>query len=113
MPEPANPFAPGRSGQGVIVRVRVQPGAAQDRIRGVVETAEGHALALSVTAPAEDGRANGAVIAALAKSWRLPKSALAIISGNKGRIKTILVTGEPSEILPRLTTWLHRLSAEG
>jgi hypothetical protein len=111
-PAPAavpEPFAPGRKGGGVTAKVRVKPGAAQERVRGLVQTSEGLAIEVSVTAPPADGRANAAVIAALAKDWRLPKSALTIVSGNKGRVKTILIAGEPSETLPRLLAWLNRL----
>jgi uncharacterized protein len=108
--EEAGPFFVGRRGDGVAARVRIKLGAAQERIRGIVETLEGPALEVSVTARPIDGQANAALIAALAKDWRVPKSALTIISGNKGRIKTILIEGEPTETLPRLTAWLARLS---
>jgi len=111
MPDGETPFAPGRSGRGVTVRIRVKPGAGRDRIRGLVQTAEGAAIEVSVTAPPADGRANDAVVALLAKGWRLPKSSLTIVAGNKGRIKTISIDGAPSEILPRLMAWLHQLSA--
>ena len=58
------------------------------------------ALRVRVTAPAEDGRANAAVMALLARAWRLPKSALAIVGGQTSRTKRILVRG-PAEQLTR------------
>ena len=96
-------FAAGRGGKGLTVRIRIKPGASQERIGKIVESADGPALEVSVTAPPVDGKANAALIAFLAKSWRLSKSELVIISGNKGRVKTILINGEPNELLRRLT----------
>ena len=109
-PAATGPFAPGRKGQGIVARIRVKPGAAQERVRGIVETSEGPAIEVSVTAPPAEGRANAAVIAALARDWRLPKSTLSIVAGNKGRIKTIFIEGEPGQNLPHLTEWLAALS---
>jgi uncharacterized protein (TIGR00251 family) len=106
---PAGPFASGRKGKSITARIRVKPGAAQERVRGIVETSEGPAIEISVTAPPTEGRANAAVIAALARDWRMPKSALSIVAGNKGRVKTILIEGEPGQTLPRLMEWLAAL----
>lgn len=107
----SGPFAASRKECGIIARIRVKPGAAQERVRGVVETSEGPAIEVAVTAPPADGRANAAVIAALARDWRIPKSRLTIVSGNKGRVKTIFIAGEPGQTLPRLTDWLATLSS--
>ena len=53
---------------GVRVALRVTPGAAADRVRGVVRDAAGvAALQVAVTAVPEDGRANAAVAEALAR----------------------------------------------
>ena len=98
---------------GVSIRVRIKPGAAQDRIRGIVDSSDGSALEVSVTAPPTEDRANKALVVLLAKSWRLPKTGLTIISGNKSRIKTILIHGEPDDLLRSLTAWLARLAIDG
>ena len=48
---------------------------AQPRARRTALECAGGALKAQVTAPAEDGKANAAVIELLAETWRLPKSA--------------------------------------
>ena len=110
--QPSGPFVAARKGAGVAVRIRVKPGAAQERVRGLVQTKDGPAIEVAVSAPPADGRANAALLAALAAAWRVPKSALTIVSGNKSRIKTILISGEPRETLSDLTAWLGRLPPE-
>ena len=58
-----------RTVTGVTVELRAQPRAR----RTALECVAG-ALKAQVTAPAEDGKANAAVIELLAETWRLPKS---------------------------------------
>ena len=84
------------------VDLRVQPRAR----RAALATADG-ALEAQVTAPPEDGKANQAVIALLAESWRLPKSSFDVIKGQTARAKTIRVTGAPEAIVERVTHWMQ------
>ncbi|MDH3241753.1 MAG: DUF167 domain-containing protein [Alphaproteobacteria bacterium] len=106
MPE-NGPHAPSTrisgSPAGVLVPVRVTPKARVNAIDGAVTDADGtKRLKLSVTAAPADGRANGAVIALLAKAWKLPKSSLSIAAGGRSRAKTVLAVGEPKAILERI-----------
>jgi uncharacterized protein (TIGR00251 family) len=88
---------------GVRVTLRVTPGASRTGFAGLAETAGGgRALKVSVTAIAEDGRANDAVIKLLAKTWRLPKSSLSLIAGVTDRNKILHVSGTPETLMPRL-----------
>jgi uncharacterized protein (TIGR00251 family) len=76
--------------------VKVSPKASSDRIQGWAENEEGErVLKIAVTAPPEDGKANKAVIALLAKRLKLPKSAIEIASGESSRRKTLLIDGDP------------------
>lgn len=72
-----------------ILQVRVTPKAKTARI--VKETAEDGSILYKVyvTVVPEDGKANTAVIALLAKAMGVPKSALAITRGLTSRDKTI------------------------
>ena len=63
----------------------------------------GVALKAAVTAPPEDGKANAALVALLAKAWRVPKSAISVIAGASDRRKTLLVEGDPTLLLGRMT----------
>ena len=105
---PTSPFSP--AGDGVRVRLRVQPRARRNRVDGQVAEADGGvALKVAVTAPPEDGKANAAVIALLAKAWGLPKSAFAVVAGAADRRKIIHLQGNPAHLMQALEPWLEEL----
>lgn len=87
---------------GVELRLRVTPGARRTSIDGIETRAGQPVLRLRVTAPADKGRANEAVIALLAKSLRTPKSAVAITAGQSARDKRVRVLGDPATLTARL-----------
>jgi len=67
---------------GVRVAIRLTPRAKADRVVAVAAAAGGgRVVKASVTAPAEDGRANEALLQLLARAWRLPRRDLAIVAG--------------------------------
>ena len=75
--------------------IKVTPKASADRIQGWAEDEAGQKLLkIAVTAVPEDGKANKAVIALLAKRLKLPKSAIEIVSGATDRRKTLLIDGD-------------------
>lgn len=90
------------------MRLKVTPRARKDSVGGVVEGPDGPALKISVTAPADEGRANDAVIALLARAWRVPKGAIELVQGAKSRQKLVHVTADAHELLPRLDAWLKQ-----
>jgi uncharacterized protein (TIGR00251 family) len=93
--------------RGLSLALRVQPNAGSDRILGLVTDAAGTtALKVKVSAPAEDGRANAAVLALLAKALGLPKSALSLVKGERDRNKVVALAGDPAVLQPRLAAWL-------
>jgi uncharacterized protein len=91
-----------RGASGVTVELRVQPRAR----RTLLENAKG-ALKAAVTAPPEDGKANDAVIALLAQSWRLPTSSFEFVKGRSTRTKTVSVAGEPALLAGRIAQWME------
>ena len=96
--------------QGLRVALRVQPGASQTRIDGPAKLDNGRVvLKARVTEPPEGGKANAAVIKLLAKTWKVPKSNLRVTAGHGKRRKTLLITGEASELGSRLRAWLAAL----
>ncbi|WP_438811182.1 DUF167 domain-containing protein [Rhodopirellula halodulae] len=68
-------------------RVRVTPKAKKASVGGVHDGA----LKVSVHAVPENGKANRAVVASLAKWFGISKSRLAIVSGDTSRQKTVEV----------------------
>ncbi len=88
---------------GVRVALRVAPGAARNRMDGLVRGADGGAaLKVSVTAAPDRGRANAALIKLLSRAWRVPKGAITIAAGAATRRKVVHVAGDPRELLGRL-----------
>lgn len=78
-------------GDGVEVDVRVQPRASREAIVGIHDGA----LKIALSAPPVDGEANAALVAFVAKSLGLPKSAVTIVRGERGRSKTLRIVGCP------------------
>ncbi len=87
----------------VLVPVRLTPKAGRNTIDGIKADADGTGrLAVAVTAAPESGKANLALIGLLAKSWKLPKSAISIETGAKARTKMVRLAGDPARILERI-----------
>lgn len=92
---------------GMFIRVRLAPAAAHNAVLGLHEEADGTVyLKASVTAAPEGGKANAALIKLLAKSWRLPKSAISVIRGETDRRKLLHIEGDPRTLERRLLAWL-------
>lgn len=105
MSERPSPFA--ASAEGIRVAVRLTPRAGRTRVEGVAEDAGGTVVKVAVAEPPEKGRANAALLEALAEEWRLPKSAFKIAAGARARRKTVLVAGDPAALLKRLEGWMR------
>jgi uncharacterized protein (TIGR00251 family) len=74
---------------GIRIAVRVTPRSGRDEIvRG-----ESGELAVRVTAPPDEGRANAAVCALVADALRVPKSAVRVVRGPRSRSMVLEVSG--------------------
>ena len=65
--------------------VTVKPGAKREEIK----SADGTHLTVSVRAQAHEGKANDAVIRALAEHFAVPPSSMSIVTGRTSRRKII------------------------
>ena len=90
---------------GVRLRLKVRPQARRAGIEGVVADRNGEALSVSVTAAPEDGKANAAVIALLAKALDIAKSTISVTQGATSRRKTIHVAGNSTALAGTLESW--------
>lgn len=91
---------------GLRVRVRLTPKAARTVVTGLRAGAGGEpALAASVTAVPEKGRANAALVKLLAKEWGVAKSAIGIAAGASARDKTVHIAGDGKALATRLARW--------
>ena len=94
------------------VAIRLTPRARADRIDGIAASADGgFVLKVAVTAPPAENRANDALIAVLAKAWRLPRRDISIVGSAKSRDKTVRIAGEPRGLLQHLAAALAQLPA--
>lgn len=93
---------------GVVVKIRLTPRGGRDGLDGVIRLADGVAvLAARVRAVPEDGAANRAVLALLAKAAGVPTSAVSLKSGASARVKVLAISGDPLILAQRLR---HALS---
>ncbi|HVC18860.1 MAG TPA: DUF167 domain-containing protein [Vicinamibacterales bacterium] len=96
-PEP--PFV-AAAGGGTLLRVRVTPRAGRSAIAGLRDGA----LLVRLAAAPVDGAANDALIALLAGLLDLPKRAVSVVRGHRGRDKQVRIDGmAPAAVAMRLT----------
>jgi len=77
----------------------VTPGASRDALLGW----QGDVLRLSVSAPAQRGKANEAALRLLATALGLPRERLRIVRGHTSRQKVIAIQGlDEAEVRARL-----------
>ncbi len=91
---------------GVRIRIRLTPKARREGIEGIYEGTDAPAVRIAIAAPPVDGRANKALIAFLAKAWRLPKTSFEITAGVSDRNKTLFIAGDPDILAGRIETEL-------
>lgn len=92
---------------GVLLRVRVTPGASKEAVGGVWRGPDDEErLVVRVTAPPDKGKANAAAAKLLAKTLGLAKSNVAIIAGEKDRMKNFSLRGDALAIIEKLSPLL-------
>ncbi len=94
-----------RRDDGVSFLLRLTPKGGRDAVDGWSAGADGaELLKARVASPPEDGKANAALIALLAKTLAVPKTTIAIVAGETSRIKTIHLAAPPPDSIRRLET---------
>ena len=94
----------------LLVDLRVTPGASRDAVGGIWTGPGGETrLVVRVIASADKGKANAATLALLSATLSTPKSSLSILSGDKDRLKTVLIGPADAALVTRLAA----LVAEG
>ena len=82
----------------LVIDILVQPRAARPGVGPLV----GDRLRVAVTAPPVDGRANAAVVEALADAFGVRRADVSIVRGETGRRKTVRIAGATRATLDRL-----------
>lgn len=83
--------------------VRVKPNAKRTHVGG----ARGDALIVAVAAPAADGKANEAVVRALAGAFDVRRQHVHIVTGQRGRDKVVELDPAPPDAENRLAELLR------
>ena len=89
---------------GVNVIVKVEPKSRWLGIQGRAIFAHGPCLRIGVNEAAQDGRANRAACALLARALHIPASAVAVTLGQTSREKTLHVAGDAAVLTLVLET---------
>lgn len=88
---------------GLRLSVRLTPRGGRDGIDGVDALADGRAvLKARVRAAPSEGEANAALVALLARSLSVSRSAVTLAAGSTARLKTLLIAGEADLLTARL-----------
>lgn len=94
---------------GLIINIRLSPKAKDNKIIGITDIADGKkAIKVSINAIPEDGKANKALIALLAKTWKIPKTSISLISGHTNKNKILLIEGNGEDIKKRILPHLRK-----
>ena len=83
--------------EGCTIAVHAQPGAKRNAIVGV----HGSALKVAVSAPADKGRANEALIEVLANALGIKRGQIELVAGTTSRAKRFLIRGRKSDEVKR------------
>jgi hypothetical protein len=84
------------------MNVRVHPAARRTKVGGRYGTSEPPVLIVRVNAPATDGRANAAVIEALALAFAVKPREVHLVAGQSSRNKVVEVAGADPTTLTAL-----------
>lgn len=87
-----------KQSKAVTIEVGLTPRASRDEVKGL----EGGVLAVRVTAPPVDGRANEALRKLLAKEMGVAKRDVEIVRGQRARRKLVRIVGGAPEAVERL-----------
>ncbi len=82
--------------------MHAQPGARKPELRGM----HGEAFKISIAEAAQDGKANKALVKALASVCGVPLSNVEVVAGHKSRRKRLFISGDVAQLQASLSEWL-------
>jgi uncharacterized protein YggU (UPF0235/DUF167 family) len=84
------------------IRVRATPKGGRDAIDGIAEHGDECVLKVRVRAAPTDGAANDGLARLLAKSVGVAPTAVSLLQGAAGRLKTFRIEGDPATLAATL-----------
>ncbi len=92
--------------KGILLRVRLSPGASQAVIKGVFVDDKGYEyIKISVASPPEKGKANKELVEMLAKNLKIAKSEIELVNGEVSHYKKLILKTTDKAIVERLNSW--------
>ena len=82
----------------VVFKVQVVPRASRSEVVGEYNGA----LRVRIAAPPVDGAANDELIRVLAKTFKIPRSAVKLVSGHRSKIKQVSIEASTNEVVAQL-----------
>jgi hypothetical protein len=82
----------------VVFKVQVVPRASRSEVVGEYNGS----LRIRIAAPPVDGAANEELIRVLAKTFKVPRSAVKLVSGHSSKIKQVSIEASTNEIVANL-----------
>jgi uncharacterized protein (TIGR00251 family) len=96
---------------GAAIHVRLTPKSSATKVHGVERHGNKLFLKVGVTAPPEDGKANAALLAAIAAWLDVPKSKVSLEAGQKSRMKSVFIAAEANRLRQKLAQLLAAFDA--
>ncbi len=91
---------------GVVLAVRLTPRASRDVVDGIGRLSDGREVAVVHTrALPSEGAANTSLVVLLAKTLRVPKSAVSIVAGRAARLKQVRIDGDTQALSAMIDAW--------
>lgn len=88
----------------LVLFVRLTPKGGRDSVDGVETGADGKTyLKARVSALPEDGKANAALVALIAKHFGVSKSSVSLVSGETSRLKQVAIAGDGARLATTAT----------
>ncbi len=95
---------PASERSSITIEIRVQPKSSRDGIDGL----QNGRLKVRVSAPPESGKANERLVYIIARAFRVSKSSVEIVMGERSKLKTVRIQGMSQDeydlFVERLTT---------
>jgi uncharacterized protein YggU (UPF0235/DUF167 family) len=92
--------------EGALLAVKAQPGSRASALRGE----RAGALCVAVTEVAEKGKANGAIVALLARELGLRRAQIELVRGQTSAAKRFLIRGvTPAQLIAKIDSALARI----
>ena len=87
---------------GILIDVRLTPRGGRDAIDGLSTLSDGRTVvAARVRAVPEKGAANAALAALIADAFGVARGAVAVVSGQTARVKTVRIEGDAAVLMDR------------